>query len=264
MDAARPEPDTSNRRGRPSGLGIAVGASLTLLTAAGVLAVVVPGQEPLMVPRAVMTVPTAPPPGQAVPTVQDPDSGVVPDPRWVRETAAATAIPERVMVAYANATLRVAESDPNCGLTWNTLAGVGSVETVHGTFGGTHVRDDGTTAEPILGPALDGENGFAAIPATAESTKMHGDPDWDHAMGPMQFIPKTWKKWGVDADGDGKADPHDIDDAALAAARYLCDSGGDLATSEGWTTAVWTYNNSGEYVREVLARADAAAEQTPR
>ena len=41
----------------------------------------------------------------------------------------------------------------------------------------------------------------------------------------MQFIPSTWRTWQTDGDGDGVADPNDIDDAALAAAGYLCQSG---------------------------------------
>ncbi len=44
-------------------------------------------------------------------------------------------------------------------------------------------------------------------------------------MGPLQFIPSTWRSWGVDANGDGVADPNQIDDAALAAGRYLCAAG---------------------------------------
>ena len=76
-------------------------------------------------------------------------------------------------------------------------------------------------------------------------------------MGPMQFIPETWKKWGVDANGDGVADPDNIDDAALTAARYLCARGGDLRTAQGWETALMAYNLSGQYLRDVRDRAAA-------
>ena len=45
---------------------------------------------------------------------------------------------------------------------------------------------------------------------------------YDRAVGPMQFIPSTWSVIGVDGDNDGKRNPQDIDDAALATAVYLC------------------------------------------
>ncbi len=89
--------------------------------------------------------------------------------------------------------------------------------------------DDGRSRTPILGPALDGDP-FAAIRATPETSAWHGDPVWDHAVGPLQFIPSTWETWGTDADGDGVADPNDIDDAACAAVAYLCADGHDLTT----------------------------------
>ena len=71
----------------------------------------------------------------------------------------------------------------------------------------------------------------------------------------MQFIPQTWRTWGVDANGDGIADPDSIDDAALSAARYLCVSGGDLTSAEGWQRALLTYNRSGAYLRSVRDKA---------
>ncbi|MCA1656054.1 MAG: lytic murein transglycosylase, partial [Pseudonocardiaceae bacterium] len=49
------------------------------------------------------------------------------------------------------------------------------------------------------------------------------------------------------------------DDAALTAARYLCASGGDLASAAGWWQAVLTYNESVAYGRDVFSGADAYA-----
>ena len=89
---------------------------------------------------------------------------------------------------------------------------------------------------------------------------MHGDPRWDHAVGPMQFLPSSWLRWGADGDGDGLVDPHDLDDAALAAGRYLCVGERDLGLGEDWHAAVHSYNHSDEYVADVLARADRYAE----
>ena len=67
---------------------------------------------------------------------------------------------------------------------------------------------------------------------------------------------RSWRKYGRDADGDGRADPNQIDDAAVSAARLLCINGGDLSQAENWQRAVLAYNNSREYVMDVR---DAAA-----
>jgi membrane-bound lytic murein transglycosylase B len=69
----------------------------------------------------------------------------------------------------------------------------------------------------------------------------------------MQFIPSTWRIVARDGDLDGRADPHNLYDAALAAAEYLCRADGGL---EG---ALLSYNASGAYVREVLAHRRAYA-----
>jgi hypothetical protein len=71
------------------------------------------------------------------------------------------------------------------------------------------------------------------------------------AVGWMQFMPETWAGYGVDANGDGVADPYDPEDAIFAAASYLLASGapGD------WYNAVFAYNHADWYVAEVLANA---------
>ncbi|HRI95947.1 MAG TPA: lytic murein transglycosylase, partial [Nocardioides sp.] len=99
----------------------------------------------------------------------------------------------------------------------------------------------------------------AAIRATADSTRLHGDPEWDHAVGPLQFIPSTWETWARDGDGDGIADPQDLDDAAAAAAAYLCATGQDLTTGPGWSAAIFAYNHSSDYVNSVYTAASAYA-----
>ena len=58
------------------------------------------------------------------------------------------------------------------------------------------------------------------------------------------------------------ADPQDVDDAAYAAARYLCASGADLATGSGWSAAVFSYNHSDAYVRSVYDAAQSYADRT--
>jgi membrane-bound lytic murein transglycosylase B len=81
-------------------------------------------------------------------------------------------------------------------------------------------------------------------------------------VGPMQVIPSTWARRGADGDGDGTADPQHPDDAALAAARYLCASGGDLtASSSSWGQAVLSSNRSEDHVRHVLSVANGYADR---
>ncbi|TYC76535.1 lytic transglycosylase domain-containing protein [Streptomyces sp. CB01881] len=157
------------------------------------------------------------------------------------------ALPETVFAAYRKAETALAQRSPGCHLPWQLLAAIGEVES--GQAGRGAVDAAGTTYRPILGPVLDGK-GFAAIPDT-DGGRHDGDRVWDRAVGPMQFIPSTWATWGVDANGDGQADPNNIFDAAEAAGRYLCAGGRDLADPAQLDRAVLGYNNSGEYLRTV-------------
>lgn len=168
-----------------------------------------------------------------------------------------TGISEIALKAYGMAATRLQGEQAGCHLGWTTLAGIGAVESKHGTTHGASLRPDGTTTIAILGPALDGSHGMARIPSNEQTVKWHGDAKWDHAVGPMQFIPSTWKKWSSDGNQDGEADPNNVFDAAYGAARYLCASGRDLATDDGWTRAVHSYNHSDKYVSKVRARANA-------
>lgn len=181
------------------------------------------------------------------------------DPAWLASTAEASGVPETALRAYATAQLQV---DRSCALGWTTLAGIGWVESQHGTLGDRILQTDGHSSSLILGPELNGKGEVAAIPATPESSAWHGNARWDHAVGPMQFIPTTWSTWAADGDGDGVSDPNDLDDAALAAANYLCADGHDLTTGQGWADAIFSYNHAQSYVDAVHAAATAYAERT--
>lgn len=165
-------------------------------------------------------------------------------------------IPKRALEAYGSAEIALAKAKPACHLTWTTLAGIGSVETNHGTTGGTSLGTDGKPKEPIRGPALDGTNGNKAIEDT-DNGVFDGDTTWDRAVGPLQFIPTTWELWQADGDKDGVSDPNDIDDVALAAGYYLCADGRDLSRAVDWYAAIFSYNHLDSYVRSVYDRADA-------
>jgi membrane-bound lytic murein transglycosylase B len=191
------------------------------------------------------------------PEVASPTTPIA-DPNWVATEASRTGIPARAIQSYGDAALNLAKVAPECKLGWNTLAALGWIESGHGTHGGSYVQADGNTSQPIVGPALDGF-GYAKIEATGTTSAVSGDGAWDHAVGPMQFIGSTWQRWGVDGNGDGVADPMNLDDAALSAGRYLCAAGGDLADGKGWTRAVHAYNHSDSYVDAVRNRANLYA-----
>jgi len=161
-------------------------------------------------------------------------------------------LPEAARRAYRAAAATTAEVTPSCGIGWTLLAGIGRVESDHGRFGGSELGSDGVSRPAIIGMALDGVGPVAAITDT-DGGRWDGDTTWDRAVGPMQFIPSTWESAGRDGDGDGVSDPGDLDDAALAAAAYLCRAGGDLTTTDGMRTAVFAYNHSDYYVDLVLA-----------
>ena len=153
-------------------------------------------------------------------------------------------IPSTVLVAYRRATEWIAATQPNCHLPLELLAAIGKVESGHARDG--QVDAKGRTLSPILGPVLNGGS-FAAIPDTDDG-RLDGDTTWDRAVGPMQFIPSTWSTWQSDADDDGNPDPHNVYDASLAAARYLCAANRDLSTPTGLDEAVLSYNRSASYL----------------
>ncbi|MFI5719957.1 lytic transglycosylase domain-containing protein [Nocardia sp. NPDC051750] len=156
----------------------------------------------------------------------------------------ALGIPEIVLAAYRNAELALQSSAPNCGVTWNLLAGIGRIESGHANDGRTDAA--GTTDPPIFGPALDGTlPGNEVIRGT--------DGGYVRALGPMQFLPGTWSHYAADGNADGHADPHNVFDAALAAGKYLCSGGLNLRDPQQELRAVLRYNNSMSYAATVLS-----------
>jgi hypothetical protein len=134
------------------------------------------------------------------------------------------------------------------------------VEGLHGEYGGRRMNPDGRPSERIVGIALNGQtvDNFGNSTANLTDTdggRYDGDPLHDRAVGPLQFIPDTWARWGRDGDGDGERDPQDIDDAALSAGAYLCNYG-SLRSWDTWSVAIFGYNHSGAYVNSVKASLD--------
>jgi len=184
------------------------------------------------------------------------------DRAWLRDASRATRIPARVLRAYVTATTAANAGRPSCELAWNTVAAIGRIESIHGAVNGSRIHGDGVARPRIRGIPLDGR-GVKAIRDT-DGGELDDDDRWDRAVGPMQFIPTTWSRWGSDGDGDGSRNPQDVDDAALAAGRYLCAAGRRLGTRDGWLRAVVTYNQSSEYVGKVSSTATRYAKRTSR
>jgi hypothetical protein len=126
------------------------------------------------------------------------------DEQWVADTAEKTGIPARVLAAYAGGAVRMALTWPECGLTWNTLAGIGWVESHHGELFGDYIDDNGFMSVPIFGVPLVGD-GTMNIP-DFDDGNFDGTAEYDRAVGPMQIIPQTWAAWNVDGNGDGNPD----------------------------------------------------------
>ena len=175
-----------------------------------------------------------------------------------------TAVPPVALGAYHRAAAVLAEAAPSCELEWNLLAAVGHVESGHGKRPGSALGADGVSRPAIIGPAIDAPVRGDRLPDT-DAGELDGRADQDRAVGPMQLLPGVWTAAAVDGDGDGRRDPQDIDDAALAAGVLLCASAPELGSSAGSRQALRQYNATRGYVDLVqrLSAAYALVEATP-
>lgn len=158
--------------------------------------------------------------------------------------------PVAVVAAYQRAAT-IMTTASTCGIQWTTLAAIGRVESNH-------------NRGPALLAPLDGRAGRGELPDT-DLGKIDGNLTWDAPVGPMALLPSTWSAVAVDADADGRRNPHDIDDAALAAAVLLC-SKGDLTKPAALRAALTSYHRAPGFVPTVLAlakRYERQAAQVP-
>ncbi len=213
-------------------------------------------------PVAAVTAAGSGPSGPAVVTVAHPPTSFhiaaaavsAPPPSVLVNSPGALGIPAIAMSAYRNAEQKMAVEAPGCGLSWNLLAGIGRIESGHAGGGAVDAR--GTAVVPIYGPALDGTlPGNEVILQSSVGNRV----TYARAMGPMQFLPGTWARYASDGKGDGTADPQNLFDATLAAARYLCSGGLNLRDPAQVVAAILHYNNSMPYAQNVLGWASAYA-----
>ena len=159
--------------------------------------------------------------------------------------------------AYRSASRAAPSVRDSCVVDWTILAGIGQVESRHGLLDARHeLAPDGDVEPAIRGRALDGRGGTQTIPDT-DGGEFDGDATWDRAMGPLQFIPTTWAELGRDGNGDGRADPDNLYDAALTAVAHLClREPGDYTQRAQLRRALIAYNASGSYADSVLEWVD--------
>lgn len=128
---------------------------------------------------------------------------------------------------------------------WRLVAAVGKIESGHAA--GAEINAFGDVRPWIVGPALDGTNPQYEVVVDTDRGTWDLDSSGDRATGPMQILPETMVRLGVDANRDGAADPHNAWDAALTAARLLCLASPDVRQ------AILAYNRSEQYAADVAA-----------
>jgi membrane-bound lytic murein transglycosylase B len=165
-----------------------------------------------------------------------------------------------VLHAYIRAASAMGTLRPKCrGMRWSVIAGIGRVESNHAA--GRSVAANGAVTPRIYGVRLNGSGagGNTSVHSDTDRGVLDGDAVYDRAVGPMQFIPSTWRgPSGQDGNGDGIKDPHNMFDAAQATAVYLCGTGSsNLASDAQLRKAVLRYNQSGAYADEVIGHVHA-------
>ena len=108
--------------------------------------------------------------------------------------------------------------------------------------------DAGDTAEAAPAPVVIRR---LALILDSDDGILDGDTTYDRAVGPMQFIPSTWRLFEQDGNLDEELDPQNIYDASLASARYLCASTATMTTLAGELRAYFAYNHDTEYSQNV-------------
>lgn len=110
-----------------------------------------------------------------------------------------------------------------------------------------------STMDPLLSPA-GAEGHMQFMPCTFVGWSYPGCEGLGKGSIPEEdktnpAIIKKYGGYGVDANGDGIADPFDIEDAIFSAANYLSKSG---AADGNIEKAIFHYNHSEKYVEDVL------------
>jgi cell wall-associated NlpC family hydrolase len=146
------------------------------------------------------------------------------------ETAGAPSMLALADIPHDYLVLYLAAAGTCSGLPWSVLAGIGTVES---------------------------DNGRSDLPGVHSGANRAG------AEGPMQFEPATFARYAVDAHHNGTPSPYDAADAIYTAAKMLCAFGAAKGTAAGIERAVFAYNHSRAYVRDVLSWAARYTQPAP-
>ena len=236
---------------------IGSGAALATTGGGAATAIAAESKPVVTVPAAPLTRPAAPV-LPALPPIPEAEAQSLPAAYAARSSvpdAAGGGIPARALEAYKRGAALVDAADPACRIDWALVAAIGKIESDHGRYAGNGLDESGTVRPGIFGLPLNGNNNTAVIRDT-DGGAYDRDPQWDRAVGPMQFIPGTWRTVGVDADGDGAKNPQNMSDAATSTAVYLCSGPGDLTQAGDLRSAVLRYNQSDTYASQVIAIAE--------
>jgi cell wall-associated NlpC family hydrolase len=160
---------------------------------------------------------------------------------WVGKTSQWLNIPMRAMSGYAKATITLGKQQPDCHLSWITLAAIGKTTTDHGRATGSLFGADGAATKPIGTVEL--RDFYSRVVSTAR------------AAGPMQLSPAIWAKFQQGASG-GKPNIQSIDDAALTTGRALCADGKNLSKGDVWWAAVASVQPAPLLLHRTLATAN--------
>lgn len=159
--------------------------------------------------------------------------------------------------ALEAALARVEEVVPGCSVRLALVAAVVEAEASGGR--GRFISPAGDVAPRIVGEALDGGADGArrgkALVRDSDGGRWDGDVAYDRAVGLAQFLPATWAAQGLDGNGDGVADPHNVYDAVLTQVAKLCRDGYPLAGPADERRALYAYNPAGWYVERVMGLA---------
>ncbi|MBV9832153.1 MAG: hypothetical protein JOZ82_11225, partial [Marmoricola sp.] len=156
--------------------------------------------------KAIQAPASVPVPGEIAPAVPDGSADSV------VSGSSANGIPAPALSAYQRAAQIIDAADTTCNIPWELIGAIGRVESDHGRFGGNTLTAKGFSQPGIFGPELNGKNGTQRV-ADTDGGQLDHDTVFDCAVGPMQFIPSTWRVVQVDANGDHKRNPQDINDA---------------------------------------------------
>ncbi|KQZ75436.1 hypothetical protein ASD66_03510 [Nocardioides sp. Root151] len=161
--------------------------------------------------------------------------------------------PEVAVAAYQRASA-VMNAASSCQLDWLTLAAIGRVESNHSRGAQLEHRltKVGVARPAIVGHVLNGRRGLGSFADTDAGT-LDRNQRWDAPVGALALMPSTWSTVAVDADGDQRRNPQDIDDAALGAAVFLCADGRKLRQPAQLRRALATYHRAPRFVSTVLA-----------